>query len=297
MPPAPTQSFSLVQMLGRSAPVIDIVDVGAYWLGQEHIPYRALLKHGSARVIGFEPAPGECEKLNAMKMPGHTYLPYFIGDGTERTFVLTNAPMTSSLCEPDLRLCGHFTELAEMMQPVERTKVATKRLDDIPEIGSIDLLKVDVQGGEVDVFRGADRLLRTTLVVHTEINLVPQYTGGALFADVDRALRAHGFEFHTFPTLMGRTFKPVAHADDPYRAIRQMLWGDAVYVRSFMDFASLDADALLKIAVILHEVYGSYDLAALALRHYDARSKGGLWRLYMTRLMGGKAPPDPPPLP
>lgn len=291
--------FSLLQMLGRSLSTIQIVDVGAMWLGQDHVAYRALLRPGVSRVIGFEPVPAECERLNSMKLPGHLYLPHFVGDGSERTFVLTNQSMTSSLYEPDLRLCSRFNHLAEVMQPVERSLVKTTRLDDITEVGKVDFLKVDVQGAEVDVFRGAARVLASTLVVQAEANFVPLYVGCPLFGDVDRSLREHGFEFHTFASIAGRAFRPITAGNDPFAPVKQVLWSDGVWVKSFMRFSEMEPEELLKLAAIVHEVYGSVDLAALALQHHDARvagSGGGLWKAYMSRLLSGKAPPTPPPL-
>jgi hypothetical protein len=43
----------------------------------------------------------------------------------------------------------------------------------------------------------------------------------------------------------------------------------------------------LKLAIILHEVYGSIDLAALALNRYDALTNQGLWKAYLTKLTSG----------
>lgn len=288
--------FSLIQMLGRSAPVIDIVDVGAMWLGAEHVPYRALLQEGRARVIGFEPVQRECDRLNALKLPGHTYLPYFIGDGMDRTFVETNASMTSSFFEPDLEFCGRYNALAEVMQPVERGMVRTTRLDDVSEVANVDFLKVDVQGGELDVFQGASRALEQAVVVQTEVNFAPLYKDAPFFAEIDLELRARGFMFHTFLGIQGRALKPLLVGNDPYKPVRQMLWADAVYVKQFSCLAGLSAAQLLKMAVILHEVYQSMDLAAVALQHHDAKTRGGLWVAYMTRLLNGQKPPPAPPL-
>ena len=49
--------------------------------------------------------------------------------------------------------------------------------------------------------------------------------------------------------------------------IRQFLWGDAVYVKDFTRLGDLTPEQLLKLAAIVHDVYGSPDLAALALQH------------------------------
>ena len=56
---------------------------------------------------------------------------------------------------------------------------------------------------------------------------------------------------------------------DPGAAMSQSLWGEAVFVRDFRRFDQLPPPALLKLAAILHENYGSLDLAALALGAHD----------------------------
>jgi hypothetical protein len=74
--------------------------------------------------------------------------------------------------------------------------------------------------------------------------------------------------------------------NDRDKGLSQMLWSEAIYVKSFLDFGRLDPAKLLKLAVILHEVYGSYDLCALALRHYDARQATAHAAAYVQRLVG-----------
>src|SRR5262249_27020777 len=91
-PGGPDRMRQISALLGATAPMIDVVDVGALWLGEESVAYRPLIGAGLARVVGFEPAPGECERLNSMGLPNHRFLPYFIGDGTRRKFHLCNYP-------------------------------------------------------------------------------------------------------------------------------------------------------------------------------------------------------------
>jgi len=44
-----------------------------------------------AELIGFEPNPLALEKLNAIKGPNETYLPFAIGDGQRRTLHVCHA--------------------------------------------------------------------------------------------------------------------------------------------------------------------------------------------------------------
>lgn len=293
--------FSLIDMLGRRAPQFNVVDVGAMWLGADDPPYGALTKTGKCDVVGFEPQQNECDKLNKMGLKRQSYLPYFIGDGSKRTFHLTSAPMTSSLCEPNTQLLNLFQLLNELTTTVSTAEVTTRRLDDIPELASVDFLKLDVQGAEADCLRGAARLLRNCAVVYTEVNFVPMYKGMALFGDVDLLMREHGFLLHWLEPTQNRCFKPFLVNNDPVAGLNQTIWSNAVYVKDFTRLGRQPADLLLKMAVILHECFNSFDLAAHALRYYDAKierqggakAKDGLWPLYVNRVLG-EVPEMPP---
>lgn len=282
--------FSLIEMLGKRSPLIRIVDVGAMWLGENDLPYHNLLKPDRFDLVGFEPQADECEKLTAMHRKGHRYLPYFIGDGTRRTFHLTSAPMTSSLYEPNMRLLPLFQSLAELTTTVSATEVDTHRLDDIPEIQGMDYLKLDVQGAEVDCIRGARGLLQDCVAVFTEVNFIPMYKDMPLFAEVDLAMRESGFMLHHLEPSHSRCFVPFLRDNDVTRGINQTIWSNAMYVKDFTRLGNLSAEQLLKMAVIVHECHGSYDLASHILRYYDLRSGGkpgtGLWPLYCQRMLG-----------
>ncbi len=278
--------FSILELVGRLVSTIDIVDVGAMWFGQEHLAYKGLLKKGLGRVVGFEPVQAECDKLNAMGMAGHRYLPYFIGDGTERTFYLTNQSMTASLYEPNTALLAKFHNIEELTRTVETCKVQTRRMDDLAELAAVDFLKADVQGAELDVFKGATRLLQGTMVVETEVEFAPMYKGQPLFADVDAFLRGQGFAFHTFSSTSAVMFKPLVVRGDPTATLRQKLWANAVYVKDYMALSALSPEQLLKYAVIMHEVYQSYDLAGVVLAEYDARTQAGIGPVYLKRVAG-----------
>jgi len=169
---------------------------------------------------------------------------------------------------------------------VGESEIQTRRLDDIPEVKDIDYIKLDVQGAELDIILGAQRVLETTLVVHSEVEFIPIYIDQPLFGDIDVALRKAGFWFHRFDGVFGRVLQPLRPNGDPFAPLSQLLWADgAIYVRNFMRFDALSADQLLKLAIILHEVYQSWDMAALALRSHEAKTGKGLWQAYLERLM------------
>jgi FkbM family methyltransferase len=252
-------------------PSMTAVDIGAMLLEGHTDPMARLSQLGLLRVIGFEPQPAECEKLNALGRPGRRYLPYAIANGERRKFYLTNTGMTSSLLRPDLRFATLFNNLAELMQVVATPDVDTVRLDDVAEIREqgCDLLKLDTQGSEAEILAHASKTLEHCLIIQSEVEFVPLYEDQPLFADVDQLLRGRGFMFHRFLGLSGRTYKPLMMNNDPNIALSQILWSDAVYVPDLTRLDRLEPEALLKLAALLHEIYGSYDLCHVVLSTHD----------------------------
>jgi FkbM family methyltransferase len=276
--------FSFRDILSEPPPVIRIVDAGAAEYGAD--PHVRLSQQGLCEVVGFEPNPANCARRNAQARPGHRYLPYALGDGQVRRFHECQNPLTSSLYRPNAPLLEKFSNLD--LPVVAETDIQTHRLDDLDDIQDIDYLKLDVQGAELDIIQGATRLLKATAIVHTEVEFIPMYTDQPLFGDIDVALRKCGLWLHKLDGIQGRTMRPIVPNNNPFAPLSQILWADAaVYVRSFMSFDQMPPEKLLKLAIILHEVYASIDVAALALNRYDAMTNKGLWKAYLTKLTSG----------
>ena len=151
---APNKSFFNIARMLPDLSRLKIVDVGAMSLGEGTDAYSPLTDATPCDVYGFEPVAAEFEKLRASAKPGHHYLPYFVGDGSARTFHECNFAMTSSLFEPNSALLAKFQNLEELARVQKTYPVQTTRLDDIPELRGTDFLKADVQGAELMVFEG-----------------------------------------------------------------------------------------------------------------------------------------------
>jgi FkbM family methyltransferase len=264
-------------------PRVRVVDVGASPIDGAPI-YEPLREHGGAEVIGFEPSSDQYQRLLELEIPHATFLPDAIGDGTPGELKICRGPGMTSMLEPDARVLSHFHWFDTYAEVVSREPMETRRLDDVPETEGMDFLKVDVQGGEMGVFEGARDRLASAVMIHTEVQFVPFYENQPLFADLDQTLRAAGFWFHKFAPIHSRVFKPLVVNNDLYAGMSQQLWSDAVYVRPFVDFGELEAARLLKIAVLAHDLYQSYDLALLALQHLAAREGSERHIRYLERL-------------
>jgi FkbM family methyltransferase len=259
----------LHELLGLTCRV-KVVDVGANPIDGPS-PYAPLLKIGRADVVGFEPNPEALAKLNSQKGPHETYLPHVVADGRRQRLRICALPGMTSLLEPNPAVLSLFHGFSEWSQVVQVKELQTVRLDDVPETAGLDMLKIDIQGGELMVFEHATERLKDALVIHTEVEFLEMYLGQPLFADIDRFLRARGFVIHKFDPLVGRDFQPLLMSLDRYVGHSQLFWADAVFVRDFTRLERLDADQLLRLVVILHDCYRSHDLVLFLLREYDRR--------------------------
>jgi FkbM family methyltransferase len=241
-----------------------VVDVGANPIDGVP-PYQGMLAQGLCTLVGFEPQPDALARLDERKGPRERYLPYAIGDGRARVLhVCANAGMTS-LLEPDRERLALFNNLGFLGMVESKRAIATRRLDDIREIDRLDLLKIDVQGSELDAFKGGRRRLRHAVAVHAEISFVPIYRDQPTFGTIDIFLRGIGFLPHCFTNIRTWVLAPMAIGANPHQPVNQLLEADIVYVRDFSRQENMDAEQWKHLALIAHHCYGSTDLALRAI--------------------------------
>ena len=272
-------AFPADVLTSADARPITIIDVGAQNLSSEDHIYAPLQRSGIAKVIGFEPLAEAAEERRRGD-PNVIMLNHFVGSGRPGTFHVGRFDPTSSLFEPNMPFLSQFVSLPQMCETVSSSPAVTIRLDDVPEISDCDFLKLDVQGGELDVLDGAPRLLAGVAVVHCEVEFAPVYKNQPLFADVDARLRAAGFELID---LMNSGYAGYADLVRP-RAQSRLLWAEAVYFRSPESLAALGPAKLLRAGIIAHVNYGMYDLTARLLAQFDRVTGGATRERYLEEL-------------
>jgi FkbM family methyltransferase len=105
------------------------------------------------------------------------------------------------------------------MEITQNIEVAVVRLDSVVD-GDIDILKLDLQGYELEALRGCGDLLTQIKTITTEVEFISLYEGQPLFADIDSFLRENGFRLYNLYDLWTQ--------DDG-----QLTAGDAVYLNMF----------------------------------------------------------------
>jgi hypothetical protein len=167
----------------------------------------------------------------------------------------------TSLFEPDPARLGLFVNLPLLGEVIERVPLQTRRLDDISEIQHLDFLKIDIQGGELAVFRGGKTKLAEAVAIQTEISFVTLYKNQPSLGDIDLELRSQGFLPHCVAEVNSRPIGSFLFNNSPIQASNQLLEADLVYVRDIAHAESMSDEQLKHLALIAHHCYGSFDLA------------------------------------
>ena len=248
-----------------------VVDIGANPIDGDP-PYHEMLRKGLCTVTGFEPQPEALTSLLQRKGPLERYLPSVVGDGSDHVLHVTQSSGMTSLLEPDPARLALFNGFAGWGAVRERVTTPTTRLDDLGEVGQMDLLKIDVQGAELMVFQGGRDKLRGAVAVQTEVSFVALYKEQPTFGDIDAELRSQGFLPHAMTALKRWPIAPVIYDGDFRRPMHQLLEADLVYVRDFTETDDFSSEQLQHLALVAHHVYGSSDLVHLCLLALARRS-------------------------
>jgi FkbM family methyltransferase len=114
---------------------------------------------------------------------------------------------------------GHLAALGLSEQSRPLVVPMTTLRDLIPgDVPVVDLLKLDCQGAELSVLKGAGKRIRDIRWIFCEVSIDPIYEGAPLWAEVHSFLRESGFELRGMSGFAG--------------AGRSIQWADALYANS-----------------------------------------------------------------
>lgn len=166
--------------------------------------------------IGFEPDRDECERLRAAARSNEIY----VDQGLYREVGVVDLfhcdpPSRTSIYKPDAAVMARVFGEREATKVVRVEQIPVTTLDRALEslsIGSIDYIKLDTQGSELDILQGAVRTLADTVIgIEVEVEFVPVYENQPLFPDVAAFLRDHAFEFVDFAHMYSAAWVRFGH--------------------------------------------------------------------------------------
>lgn len=251
--------------------ITEIVDIGANPIDGDP-PYKPMLMAGGiCRVTGFEPQEGALKKLNYAKSDQERYLPYAVGDGSERVLNICSEDGMSSTLKPDCEILKIFQPFDVWGQVVSQKKILTKTLDSISEIEQLDFLKIDIQGGELNVFQYGKKKLAHAVAIQTEVSFIPLYEGQPTFGVIDIELRGLGFIPHSFHAIKNWMIAPLVINGDPRIPLNQLIEADIVYVKDFTKPENISDEQLKHLTLISHICYQSFDLSMRCITILEER--------------------------
>jgi len=263
-----------------------LIEVGAARYVKSKEPFYELLDYfPSSEIIGFEVNPDTCDRMNKTARNGVKYYPHALGKTNgEKQFYVTNHPACSSLYKPNDALISLYNNM-QLAQLKHQTRIETITLDtfiDTYDVGTVDFIKIDIQGAELDVFKGGKNALKHVIKIVSEVEFVPHYENQPLFGDVCAFLNKHDLMFNKFLELEGRSLKPMI-IDNNINAPSQHLWSDAIFIHHVQKIPDLNDEKLLKLS-FLSAVYNSPDLAFYCLSHFDQRNGTTFAQDWLTKL-------------
>ena len=247
---------------------LSLLDVGARF--GVSFPW-SVAKSSDLNLILVEPDPDEVEELR--KHHQGDILPYALwSKETELVLNINNSEGTSSLFESNTSFLSQFEDM-QRFDTKNKITISTKTIDSLVssgELTDLDFMKIDVQGAELDVFKGGKDYLKNNLVgLEVEVEFSPMYQDQPLFSEVDTFVRQElGLELWD----IRKTYWKYPQKRKPNACKGRLIFGDALYLRSIqtldswlLGMDSEKAKTKLHMLIISSLAYGYLDYAEAIL--------------------------------
>jgi FkbM family methyltransferase len=191
---APDTAACLAAMKRRGFHPKVAIDVGAY-AGEWTLSLRQLFS--DTRILMVEPQAARRERLQALAQGHETveFAPVLLGPAAANRVTFYQAETGSSV----LRDPGNNSAQSTAMEMT--TLDAAVRATPFERA---DFLKLDVQGYELEVLKGAEQVLPSVEAVMMEVNLIAIYQGAPLADEAVAFMAARGFRVYDVCTFFRR---------------------------------------------------------------------------------------------
>lgn len=184
------------RILEQDSPVI--VDGGAN-VGKMTKKFIELFENPTVHAI--EPVPQHIEELES-DFRNHTSVEiHEVALGANEKYIDINVNKktdTSSVLQTSAQDMKYMKNIQDrdpsMKKAVNKTTVKQTRLDSI--VDYCDIIKLDLQGYELEALRGAEDTLSGSKAVISEVSCVPMLDGGVLFEELSNFLYKRNFHLY-----------------------------------------------------------------------------------------------------
>jgi FkbM family methyltransferase len=184
---------ALLTRLGIDGPTI--FDIGAHH-GNTVASYRSMLPNST--IYCFEPFPESFAILKARFQYDQKIIPLALAVADKsgrRDFFVNHWDFTNSLLKPPSAGRQYYPKANVLKEVIQVPTISLDHFMGERSIESCDLLKIDIQGGELLALEGGQKLLREQrpFLIYLEVPFVPHYEGQALFHELCAFLNGFGY--------------------------------------------------------------------------------------------------------
>ena len=255
--------------------LIKVVDVGA----SGGIDSRWSKFTSSYKGILFEPDPREYETLKLKSGKNLIVLNSALSD-SKRTidFHLCKKQEVSSVYLPNIDFLEKFPDVGRF-DVVKHIRIEADTLNSQlikHNIDDIDFIKIDTQGYELPILKGATNYLDKVIGLEIEVEFAQLYKNQPLFDEVDSFIKGKGFDLIDIK----RYYWKRKESTNTGIMKGQLVFGDALYFKSpekVLITKNINQDKIIR-SICIYLVYGYLDLAQTLF--YKANSKGLIEKKY-----------------
>lgn len=188
-----------------------VVHIGAHH-GDEVLDY---IRNGIQDITLFEPLSENFKILEKNLSDVNANInAYQVALGSEekvvKMYVSSNDAQSSSILKPK----EHLNQYSHITFEKSEEEVEVKTLDSF-DIQNANFINIDVQGYELEVFKGGKKTLERIDYIYSEVNRDEMYEGNTFIEELDEFLSDYGFS------------RVETHWPDP----KKVGWGDALYIK------------------------------------------------------------------
>jgi FkbM family methyltransferase len=193
------------------------------------------------------------------------------GTGGERILFMLNCPTGSSLYP--VNPASEFASPSNTyIHPIRQVQIQTRQLSDVLDevkVDSVDIIKLDVQGAELEILQGMGDRRKNLLLAEVEVNIssgvtdnIGPYLGGPTWGQIDEILTAEGMRL--LDVSIARAYCSKNGDSDWYQRgvfkvyentpslAARVFEADVVYVRDWRQLiANKDVTSIRKLVVAL----------------------------------------------
>ncbi|HDY89389.1 MAG TPA: FkbM family methyltransferase [bacterium] len=224
----------------------------------------------------FEPDDKACHELKTI-YPDYKIFDCALSDKTGwKNLFSCKFDRCSSLLEPAPGNCQEFY-LKKSLKVVNNRKIFCRTLDDIYESGELpffNFVKMDVQGGELDVLKGGLNAIKKSkpFSIQTEVLFYELYKNQPTFTDINALLKELGYDLFDmkFHYMRRESF------NNDFVFPGQVIYGDVLYLKGInitTEFQDQDIEAYITKAVLICLIFGYPDYALSLIKSAEKHNK------------------------